>query len=124
MFRKLCGAAVVLVFCVGLSLADEIRAVITKVEGDKVTFYEAKKGGEKGDSNTLPVDAKVKVNKTKFNTETKKVEVGDPVEDGLKDKLFTDIGEKGVRATLVTDADNKTITEIRVGGGRRGKGKE
>ena len=56
MLRKVLGAAVVLVFCVGLSLADEIRCIITKVEGDKVTFTELK-GKEKGDTRTLPVDA-------------------------------------------------------------------
>ncbi len=119
MFRKVLGAAFVLVFCVSLSLADEIRCIITKVDGDKVTFTELK-GKEKGDTKTLPVDAKVKINKTKFNKETMKAEVGDPIEDGLKNKMFADIGEKGIRATVVTDSDNKKITEIRVGGGKGG----
>jgi hypothetical protein len=122
MFRKLCGAVLVLVFCVGLSLADEIRAVITKVEKDKITFHELKGKGkdvEKGDAQTLPYDAeKVKVVKTKFNKETMKAEPGDPVEDGIKNKMFTDIGEKGVPATIVTE--NKKITEIRVRGGKGG----
>ena len=42
-----------------------------------------------------------------------KLEAGDPIEDGLKNKMFSSIGEKGVQATIVTE-DNK-ITEIRVG---------
>ena len=103
-------------------MAEEIRAIITKVEGDKVTFTELK-GKEKGDTRTLPVDAKVKVNKTKFDKDTMKVVVGDPIEEGIKNKMFSDIGDKGIRATIVTDSDNKKITEIRVGGGKGGAGK-
>src|SRR5438105_14438553 len=124
MMRKLCGAALVLLCCVGLGLADEIRAVITKVDGNNVTFAEAKKGGAKGDAKTLPVADNVKVLKGVYDKDTKTVKAGDPIEGGLKSDTFTKIdAEKGVRATIVTDADNKKITEIRVGG-RRGKGKE
>jgi hypothetical protein len=124
MLRKVVGAAFVLVVFVGFTLADEIRAFITKVDGDKVTFAENKGKGEKGDSKTLPVADKVKVVKGKFDKETKKLEAGDPIEDGLKNKMFSDIGEKGLGATIITDKDNKTITEIRVGGGRGGKKKD
>jgi hypothetical protein len=35
MLRKVVSAAVVMVVCVGVTLADEIRGLITKVEGDK-----------------------------------------------------------------------------------------
>jgi len=35
--------------------------------------------------------------------------------------MFSRIGEKGMRATIVTDDDNKKITEIRVGGGGKKK---
>jgi hypothetical protein len=52
MVRKLVGAAVLLVVCVGLTMADEIRAIILKVDGDKVTFAEAKKKGERGPEQT------------------------------------------------------------------------
>ena len=123
MLRKLVGAAVLLVLCIGVTLADEIRAVIIKVDGDKVTFAEAKGKGEKGPEQTLPVADNVKIVKGKFNKDTKKVEAGDTIEDGLKNKMFTSIGEKGVRGLIVTDSDNKKITEIRVGGGGKGKGK-
>jgi hypothetical protein len=123
MLRKVVGAVFVLVLFVGITLADEIRAIITKVEGDKVTFAENKGKGEKGESKTLPVADKVKVVKGKFDKDTKKLEAGDPIEDGLKNKMFTEIGEKGLGATIITDKDNKTITEIRVGG-RGGKKKD
>jgi hypothetical protein len=116
MLRKVVCAAFVLVLCVGFTLADEIGALITKVDGDKVTFTEMKgfgKDAEKGKTHTLPVAKDVKVVKGKFNKETMKMEAGEAIEGGLKDKMFTEIGEKGVRATVITDKDNKTITEIR-----------
>jgi hypothetical protein len=120
MLRKVIGAALVLVLSAGFVFAEEIRAVITKVEGNKVTFA-PRKGKEKGDEQTLPVAKDVKVVMGKFNKETKKVEVGDAVEEGLKNKMFTTIGEKGIGAVIVTDSDNKKITEIRV---FKGKGKK
>lgn len=121
MLRKVIGAALVLVLSAGFVFADEIRAVITKVDGGKVTFT-PRKGKEKGDEQTLPVAKDVKVVRGKFNKETKKVEVGDPIDEGLKHKMFSDISEKGIPAVIVTDSDNKKITEIRVFG--RGKKKE
>jgi hypothetical protein len=114
MMKRVVSAVVVLGFFAGLVLADEIRAVITKVDGDKVTFYESKGKGEKGDEKTLPVAKDAKILHGKFNKETKKLEAGDKIEDGLKDKTFTSIGEKGVRALIITDDDNKAIKEIRV----------
>jgi|SRR5581483_3992935 hypothetical protein len=120
MLRKVVSAAVILVLCVGVTLADEIRVFITKVDNGKVTFQENKGKGERGESKTLPVDAKVKVVKGKFDKDTKKtVSTGEDIEGGLKNKMFTDIGEKGVAATIITK-DNK-ITEILV---TKGKGKQ
>src|SRR5262249_24054345 len=101
----------------------EIRAIITKVDGGKVTFAENKGKGEKGPEKTLPVAEGVKVMKDKFNKDTKKLEAGDALEGGLKNEMFSKIGEKGVGARIITDADNKKITEIRVGGGGKKKDK-
>src|SRR4051812_12831501 len=108
MLRKAVSAVVVLGVCLGIALADEIRGAIFKVDGDKVTFAKMKKG-EKSDEKTLPVAADVKVVKGKFDKDTKKFEETGTVEGGLKHKMFSDIGEKGVAATIVTDADNKKI---------------
>jgi hypothetical protein len=126
MLRKVVGAVVVLGFCLGIAMADEIRAIITKVEDNKVTFAENKGKGERGPEKTLPVSSKVKVVKGKFNQDTKKVEAGDEIEKGLKNEIFSKdkIGEKGLGATIVTDDKGKEITEIRIGGrGGKGKGK-
>jgi hypothetical protein len=120
MFRKVLASLVVLVVCVGFSLAEEIRGVITKVDGGKVTFAKITgfdkdtKTVKKDDPQTLPVADNVKVSKGKFNKDTKKLEAGDALEGGLKNEVFTNIGEKGVGATVVTN-DGK-ITEIIVGG--------
>jgi hypothetical protein len=118
MLRRITGAMIVLIFCVGISLADEIRAIIIKVDGDKVTFAENKGKGEKGPEQTLTVSEKVKVVKGKFNKETKMLEAGDEIENGLKNEMFTKIGEKGVGALIITD-DSKKITEIRVKGKKK-----
>jgi hypothetical protein len=117
MVRKVMAAAVVLVLSVGFTFAEEIRAVITKVDGNKITFAKMEGKGpdaKKGEEMTLPVAKGVKVVNVKFNREEKKLEVGDAVEGGLKNKMFTRIGDKGVRGMIITDADGKKITEIRV----------
>lgn len=119
MFRKVIAASFVLVLSVGVVFADELRGVITKVEGNKVTFAKMEGRGrdaKKGEEMTMTVAKDVKVMKAKFNQETKKIETGEALEGGLKHKMFSAISEKGVRATIITD-DNK-ITEIRVMGGR------
>jgi hypothetical protein len=119
MFRMIVSALVMVLLCVGIALSEEISATITKIENGKVTFAKTTfnketKKLERGDAQTLPVADNVKVVKTKFNKETKKLEAGDPLEGGLKNDLFSKIGEKGLRATIVTDGDNKKIIEIRV----------
>ena len=120
MLRKVVSAAVVLVLCVGVALAEEINAVILKVEGKNVTFAETKGKGQKGPEKTLPVSNTVKVVKGKRNPDTKKIEAtDDAIEDGLKNKRFTDISEKGVRAGIVTNDDNTQIIEIRVLKGKK-----
>jgi hypothetical protein len=115
MLRKVVGAVVVLVLFVGITLSDEILGRITKVEGDKVTFTEFK-GKEKGDEKTMTVADKVKVVKGKIDKDTKKFESTEDVKEGLKSEMFSKdkIGEKGIFAQIVTDKDNKHITEIRV----------
>lgn len=120
MLRKLLCASIAAFLCVSLAAADEFGAVITKVEDGKITFQKTKfnkdtKKLEKSDAESLPVSADVKVNTGKFNKDTKKLEAGDPVPNGLKNEMFS----KDVNATIVTDADNKKVLEIRVRGGKK-----
>ena len=111
MLRKLVGSALLLVF-VGVAMAAEMRGVITKVDGGKVTFTEIKGKDMKGDPKDYAVADGVKVVKGKFNKDTKKVEAGDAIEGGLKSETFSKISDKGVGATVVVEGDK--ITEIRV----------
>ena len=118
MLRKIVCIGVLLALSAGVAFADSFVALITKVEGNKVTFYKLEGKGKdtkkSDDATTMPVAKDVKVVKAKFNKETKSVEAGDEIEGGLKNKLFTDTGEKGRFATIKTDDDNKKINEIRV----------
>ena len=129
MLRRIICALFVLALGVGIAFSEEFSAIITKVEDGKVTFAKTKfdketKKFSKGDAQTLPVADTVKVVKGKFNKDTKKMEAGDAIEDGLKNKMFSKIGEKGLFGTIVTDKDNKKITEIRVFTfGKKGKDK-
>jgi len=115
MLRKVVGALFLLVVCVGFTLADEIRAIITKVDGDKITFSEMK-GKEKGPEKTMSTTAGVKVVKGKYNKDSKKVEDTQPVEGGLKHQMFSTIGEKGQNAIIITDGGK--ISEIQAFGGK------
>ncbi len=114
MYRKVACAAFFLVLGAGLALADEFGASIMKVSDGKVTFAKREKGKKLGDEMTLPVADNVKVVTGKFNKEDKKIEAGEELPGGLKNDVFKDIGDKGVPARIVTDADGKKITEIRV----------
>src|SRR5688572_22957722 len=94
MFRRVVCALFVLGVAVGITLSAEMRGVITKVEGNKITFAEMK-GKEKSPEKTYTVADNVKVFKGKFNKDTKKVEVGDAIPGGLKAEPFSKISEKG-----------------------------
>jgi hypothetical protein len=109
MFRKLFCSVVVMVVAIGFVAAEEFGAVVKKADEKSVTFAKTVKG-KAGEDMTLPVDANVKVN---FGTTKKgKTEVGDKVEGGLKNEVFTKIGDKGLNVRITTDADNKKITDI------------
>ena len=117
--QKIFAAAVIVFVGVSVVTADEFFGAITKVDGNKLSITKFKKG-EKGEDVTLTVSDSVKVVKAKFNKETKKLEAGEALEGGLKNEMFAKIGEKGRFATVVTNADNTKIVEIRVFG-RKGK---
>jgi len=115
MIRKIACAVFILGVSFSLAIGEEHRAVIKKVEGGKVTFTVRDKETKKeGEAMTLPVADNVKVVKGKFNKETMKLEAGDEIKEGLKNEMFTKIGEKGLFGRVITDSDNKKIVEIRV----------
>jgi hypothetical protein len=135
MFRKLVGALFVMSLVVGLAAAEEFTAIIKKVDGDKVTFVKfnfkdfKKDKDAKPEETTLPAAKDAKINKGKFNKEEKKIEITEPIENGLKNEIFTKIEEKkgkgffgaGLFARITTSEDGKTITAITVTQGGKGK---
>jgi len=117
--KKFAFASVCVLAMVGFVVADEFTATITKVDGNNVTFMKGKKGEQtEGKAEALPT---VKVLKGMFDPDTKALKAGDPIEKGLKNEMFTSIGDKGVKATITTD-DKGKISQIVVGGGKGKKG--
>jgi len=120
--RKFVCAAVVAVCTVGIAYADEFAAIITKIDGDKVSFKKTKKGEEPGPEMTLPVKD---INKSVFKGKAKKGVVettGDALEKDAYTAAITKGIEgkaKGAAAYITTDADNKTITRIVLTGGKK-----
>src|SRR5262249_1997466 len=128
MGKRFVFAAVVVAISFGLACAEEFTAIVTKAGDGKVTFTRFKKG-EKGEATTLPVDAKCKYTKGKFDFEAKK-SVADGEYPGGKEgfeKAVKEAAEKakdekkgkfggGVFATLTTEGegDKAKVVEIRV----------
>jgi hypothetical protein len=106
-------------------LSEEYRATLLKVEDGKVTFRmmpgKDGKAAELAAEQTLPVTDNVKVAKGKLDKETLEVEAGDPIHSGLKNLMFTNINDKGLRVVIVTDQTNKKVAEIYVLATSRGK---
>lgn len=119
MFGKLAGVLFLVMVCCGIVAAEEFGAMITKVDGDNVTFYKTQfKPGEKpqkGEATTLTAkNAKVYQGKIHFNKEEKKGAIvpGDAIEGGLKNDVFKLVGKASIAARITTSDDNKSITRI------------
>jgi hypothetical protein len=127
MVRKLFCAMFVMTLAVGFAAADDFFATITKVDGEKVTYQKYKKSTEKGkkgekDGDAVTIPAKgAKVAKGKFNKDAMKFEAGDAIEGGLKNEMFTKLGEKGVGAFITTEGEGAKakVTQILVFGGKK-----
>jgi hypothetical protein len=116
MLRKFLCASVVLVLVGTIALAETLRGTITKVTDDEVTITvragKGKKG--KGKEQTFKINAGAKVLKVKGKDDTEDSKLSD-----LK-KAVEDGGKRGVTATIEVN-DDKKVTEIKYGGGRRKK---
>jgi hypothetical protein len=121
LLRKFACVAVLLVLGVGLVMAEEFGVNIQKVDGNKITAIKGKKKDQPGTEVTLTATDDVKVFKGKFNQDTKKLEKGDAIADGLKAEVFTKIDEKKGLNVRVTTNDDGKVTEIVVGGGKKKK---
>lgn len=112
--RRLVFASVVVLVGFSFALAEEFSANISKVDGNKITFQKTEKGKKVGEAMTLTAADNVKVAKGKKDKDTKKLEVGDAIEGGLKAKMFTEIGEKGISARITEEGGK--ITQILITG--------
>jgi hypothetical protein len=117
--KKLVLTAVCSLALVGFVIADEIACTITKVDGNTVYYFTGggKAGGEKKEGKATAA-ADVKVVKGMFDKDAGVLKAGDPIENGLKNDMFTKIEEgKGVGATITTN-DKGVITQIITKGGK------
>ncbi len=98
--------------------SEEFRATITKIADGKVTFFRTglndAAAADNGEEQTYPVAANLKVYRGKIDKETKDVEAGEALPGGVKNEAFTRVKDKGLRAVIVTDAENQKIAEIYV----------
>jgi hypothetical protein len=112
MLRKFVFGFVVVAFSVGVLAAADLNGRITKVDGDKITFEEGKKGEYKDAKvYTVAKDAKIMKGGKKGSEPT-------ALSGGLTNEMFKTIGEKGIGATITTD-DKGTVTAITVKGGKK-----
>lgn len=113
--RQAAAIVSVLLAGFGLASADEFFGAIKKIDGNRITVtkFAVIAKGEKPPPPaevTLTVADSCKVlSKGKLNFETKKLEPGEPVEGGIKNKLFK---KATVTARIVTDGDK--VTEIAI----------
>jgi hypothetical protein len=125
--KKFALAVLFTVGMVGFVMAEDFTAVITKIDGTKVTYKKAmfSKDGKKIDdkATTAEVSKKLAVVKGKFDKDAGKAVDGDAIEGGLKADAFKDVSEeKSVFATITVadDGDDKgKITKIRLFGGKK-----
>src|SRR5258708_299587 len=96
-----------------VAMGDELDAQITKVDGSKITFLRGKSAPI-----TMEVAADVKVAAVKFDNQTRKFSAGDPIEGGLKAKVFTEASsDRPVRARIYTSNGSKSVTQVLIYGG-------
>jgi hypothetical protein len=121
MIRKLVCTMAVMLVGIGFVMAEEWNGIITKVDGNKITFQKTKKVNKKAENDGDPVTIEA-AKDVKVNTGTVKkgvATVGDPIEGGLKNDMFSKIGAKGVQARLTTSDDNKSVTQVLVVGKKK-----
>jgi len=132
MLRKCVFTFVVAAFSVGILSGAEMIGMITKVEGNKITFKEGKKGEDKkfefGAEKTYTVAKDAKIMKgglTMFKGKGGKGG-GEPtaLEGGLTNDMFKSIDPEKGRIAQITTNDSGVVTEIRVAAGFKGKKKK
>jgi hypothetical protein len=121
--RKFLGSAVVVLVAFTIASGDEYRAIIKKIDDGKVTFAKRIDKTTTGDDMTLPLANDAKLVKGVFDKDSKTFKAGDALEKAAVKDIMTKAADKGAQAFIVTDKDNKSVTEIRfITGGKGGGG--
>ncbi|HYV37582.1 MAG TPA: hypothetical protein VE988_17890 [Gemmataceae bacterium] len=128
--KKFFFAAVCTFAVAGFALADEFSVVITKIDGNKVSYYKADKGQKLADAKemTSTIAKDVKVLKGKIDTTALTLVADGPLAAGIKGDVFKSIdASKGLIGRLTPDDKSGEITQIIVladaaGGKAAGKG--
>ena len=112
MFRRTCVvAAAALVVTFGLAQADQFNGNIVKIEKGKITVATDfdKDANKYTREKTYPVTVDVKVFQSRLVKN--KIEAGEPVRDGLLNRIFRKIAGRGVHVHVTTN-DRGQVTEI------------
>jgi len=75
------------------------------------------KGGKKSKKvglTELPVAKEARAFTGKFNKLSATIDRDEEIPGGFQSELFKKIGDAGIAARIITDAEGKTVTEIRV----------
>jgi hypothetical protein len=118
MLRRVIYAGFLAGVSCGVAAADDFIAMITRVDGSKVSFRRVvvklgEKWGNYGDEETLVAAEDVKVHKGRRDRQTKKIEAGDDIPDGLKDDPLKGLAPpRTLGARLITDDSDKKISKI------------
>jgi poly(3-hydroxybutyrate) depolymerase len=113
--KKFLIAAVCTIAVAGFALADEFSVVITKIDGNKVSYFKADKGQKLADAKemTSTMAQDVKVLKGKIDTAALKLVTDGPLTAGIKDDVFKSIdAKKGLIGRLTPDDKSGEITQI------------
>jgi hypothetical protein len=119
MVRKMLCAMFVMTVAVGFAIADDFNATITAVKDGKVTYQKMQKGEKVGEPVTVAVDLKATI--AKADGFGKNAKVGDKIEGGLRNEMFTKIGQKGIPTRLTTEGEGAKakLTQILVYSGKK-----
>jgi hypothetical protein len=116
--KKFALAAVCTIAAIGFVIADEFPATITKIDGSKVTYKKGKKGEDPVVA-TAETTPDVKVMKGAKDPDTKMVKAGEAIDKGLKNEMFSNIDDKGIKGQITTN-DKGKITQILILKGKKG----
>jgi len=115
MVRKMIAAVIVTMVAISFAYADEFRAIIIEVDGDKLTYQKNKNGKKDGDAVTINVAKDAIIAHPRVNRAALKIEAGDRIKGGLKHEMFDVCAEDFVIALITTDVGGNATQILVIG---------